>query len=286
MTGAPLHLVENAPPLWLDALPFPEGDTHKHARGALYCVTGGPADTGAARLAARAGLRVGAGLVTLLSPPSALLVNAAHVTAVMVRAFDGPDALGEALAGGAGCVIGPAAGVDAATRVNVLAILACGGPAVLDADALTAFEDDPQTLWAALHPACVLTPHAGEFRRLFGEAPATDALQARADALAAAAGRAGCTVLLKGAVTLVATPGEAIVASRHATPFLATAGSGDVLAGILGGLMAQGVAPHAAAAAAAWMHGEAGRRLGPGLIAEDLPEALPGILAGLYTARR
>jgi len=274
----PARVRENGPGLWDAAFPVPARGAHKHARGHLICVTGGPSSTGAARLGARAGLRIGAGLVTLLSPRAAVLVNAIHSTAVMVERFDGPETLAAAAGRAQAELIGPAAGVDQATRDNLLALLATPARAVIDADALTVFRDDPDALFARLRRDDVLTPHPGEFARLFGDLLETSANRIEAGVMAAA--RAGSVVLLKGADTVIAAPDGRVAVNTHSAPWLATAGSGDVLAGLVGGLAAQGMASFEAAAASAWLHGEAGRRGGPGLIAEDLPEALPAILAG------
>ena len=268
----------NAPSLWLPRFPWPAPGGHKHDRGRLYVVSGGVSHTGAARLAARAGLRIGAGLVTLLCPPPALLVNAAHLEAVMVRAFKGPDDLVAKAELASAVVIGPAAGVGEATAANVLALTATEAALVLDADALTSFQGDPERLFAALSDRHVLTPHAGEFERLF---PNLINHIGREAAAREAAKRCGAVVLLKGEDTVIAHPDGAAILNRHASPFLATAGSGDVLAGMIGGLLAQGMAPLDAASAAAWMHGDAGRRFGPGLIAEDLPDIIPAVLRGL-----
>jgi hydroxyethylthiazole kinase-like uncharacterized protein yjeF len=270
--------------LWSARWPWPTAASHKRARGRLIVVTGGASATGAARLAARAGLRIGAGLVTLYAPPSALLVLAMSSTAVMTRAFADAAELGSA-AGQCECVvIGPGAGVDEATRRNVLAVLGASPRAVLDADALSVFTDGTEALFETLGadgPRVVLTPHQGEFRRVF---PDLDLADDKLAAVRTAAARAGAVVLLKGADTIVAEPGGRAVINVHASPFLATAGAGDVLAGVIGGLMAQGMAPFDAAAAAAWLHGDAARRLGPGMIAEDLCEALPKALGDLYHA--
>ena len=273
--------VANGPDLWAARFPWPSDDGHKHDRGRLVVVSGGASHTGAARLAARAGLRVGAGLVTMLSPPGAVLVNAAHLEAVMLRAFANPAALAEACETASAVIIGPAAGVGEGTCANLRALLAGQAPLVLDADALTSFADDPAALFAHLRPLDVLTPHEGEFERLFPGLLA----EGRKAAARKAAARSGAVVLLKGPRTLIATPQGATVENRNASPFLATAGSGDVLAGIIGGLIAQGMASFDAACAAAWLHGEAARSFGPGLIAEDLPGLLPPVLKGLWEAR-
>jgi hydroxyethylthiazole kinase-like uncharacterized protein yjeF len=272
--------MENSPALWAAHLPQPGQGDYKHRRGHLKVVSGPMSSTGAARLAARAGLRAGAGLVTLLSPPSAVMVNAAHLTAIMLSSVDGSDELVEALQTASVVVIGPAAGVTPQTRQNVAAVLKSAARAVLDADALTVFADDPAAMFALLREADVVTPHTGEFERLFGDL--LDSAPNKIEAARQAAAKAGCVVVVKGADTVIAAPGGHVVVNTHATRWLATAGSGDVLAGILAGLMTQGVDTFLAAAMAAWIHGEAGRRIGAGLIAEDLEQQLPDILSALH----
>lgn len=269
-----VSLFENLPGLW--ALPWPSLESHKHARGQCMVVSGGVASTGAARLSARAALRAGAGLVTLLSPPDALIVNASAVTAIMVRKCDGAEAIANAAKAARAVVIGPAAGVHARTRESVERLLAQDAACVLDADALTVFQDDPEKLFAALRPGDVLTPHAGEFRRLFGDLLAQS--PTRIHAARAAAKRAGCVVLLKGPDTVIAAPDGRCAVTTAGTPFLATAGSGDVLAGIIAGLIAQDMASWEATCAGAWLHARSGEVVGPGLVAEDLSEALPSVL--------
>lgn len=277
---AATRAVENSPALWAAVMPQPGQGDYKHRRGHLKVVSGGMSSTGAARLAARAGLRAGAGLVTLLSPPSALMVNAAHLTAIMLSSVDGPDELAEAARTATVAVIGPAAGVTPQTRANVEVLLNSPARCVLDADALTVCAENPEALFARLRPGDVLTPHTGEFERLFGDLLSTASNKIEAGRQAAA--RAGCIVLLKGADTVIAQPDGQVVVNTHATRWLATAGSGDVLAGILAGLMTQGVDSFVAAAMATWIHGEAGRRVGAGLIAEDLEMHLPDILSALH----
>jgi NAD(P)H-hydrate epimerase len=174
-----------------------------------------------------------------------------------------------------GLLIGPGAGVDAATRRRVLAILATGKPTVLDADALTSFQDDHDALDRAIVGPCVLTPHEGEFKRLF-DSNGDKLTRARA-----AARRCGAIVVLKGSDTVIVAPGGAAIINSNAPPSLATAGSGDVLSGMILGLLAQGMDAFSAAAAAVWMHGAAAQMFGPGLIAEDLPDLLPRALRDL-----
>jgi hydroxyethylthiazole kinase-like uncharacterized protein yjeF len=261
---------------------------HKYSHGHAVVLAGGVGRGGAARLAARAALRVGAGLVTVLAPGAALIENAARLDAVMLRRCDGPDDLAGLLADARlnAVVAGPGLGVGARTRDMALAALAAGRGVVLDADALTSFAEDAPALFAACDPGrVILTPHGGEFARLFPDLADAAARGDRAAAAEAAAARAGATVLLKGPDTIVASPGArtAICAATYenAAPWLATAGSGDVLAGLAGGLLARGMAAPAAAETAAALHQALGRTLGPGLIAEDLPEAVPAALRAI-----
>ncbi|WP_291842616.1 NAD(P)H-hydrate dehydratase [Maricaulis sp.] len=271
--------LENAPPDWPGAR-LPDGMVHKHQRGRVAVFSGGASATGAARLAARASLRAGAGLVTVCSPPSASLVNGSHLTSEMLARWEGGDHTARLLTElrVQAAVLGPAMGVGPATREAVLSALTVGIPLVLDADALTSFAACPDALFDALHPACVLTPHQGEFDRVFG---AGRSGANKLDRTIDAAEKAGCTVLLKGPATVVATPRLTPRINGHASPWLATAGSGDVLTGIIASGLASGQVPHDAAAGAAWLHGDAGRLLGAGLIAEDLTEALPAVLQAL-----
>ena len=268
-----------------DVLPdLGKGQGHKYQHGHALVVSGGPGKTGAARLAARGALRIGSGLVTLVCPLRAQDEIAAQVTAVMVRNIDGPSGLSELLEDGRfnALCLGPGLGLTQSTADLVRAALSRRRPTVLDADALTRFERAPEALFEQLHEDVVLTPHLGEFRRLFrdlGDAMAAGLTPV--DAVRQAAERAGCTVLLKGAETVIANASGA--ASVHAAqeeraaPWLATAGSGDVLAGFMTGLMARGMAVMPAAETAVWLHVECALTFGPGLIAEDLPEMLPQV---------
>ncbi len=269
---------ENGPELWDAVFPTLEPSGHKYSRGHAVVVSGGASFTGAARLAARGALRVGAGLVTVASPPSAVLVNAAQLTSVMVRAFDGAEGLKELLSDERknAVVLGPGAGVGQETAALVRAILMSKRSAVLDADALTSFENNPAALFDLAHEQTVLTPHEGEFNRLF------PGLLEKADHRLAAAREAaetsGAVVLLKGPDSVIAHPDGRTAINTNAPPTLATAGSGDVLAGFIAGLQAQHLPAYEAASAAAWLHGECARAFGRGLIAEDLPEVLPEVL--------
>ena len=259
-------------------------------------LSGGVGKGGAARLAARGALRIGAGLVTVGCPPAALQENAGALDAVMVRALKGGEGLAEALGDkriNALC-IGPGLGVDRAAEMVAVA-LGGGGveprPTVLDADALTAMAGDAG-LFGALHEKCVLTPHAGEFARLWPDiaeklnAPAVKGpAYSKVDATREAAARASCVVLFKGADTVIAdAQGRCSINAaqyERAAPWLATAGSGDVLAGFITGLLARGFQPMQAAEAGAWLHVECALKFGPGLIAEDLPEVLPEVFRDL-----
>jgi len=278
----------NGPQLWSSAFPIPRLDGHKYSRGHAVVVSGEVSFTGAARLAARGALRAGAGLVTLATPRSALLVNAIASLAVMVRAADGAAELRELLADKRlnAVALGPGLGVGAQTRDLVAAALDGERAVVLDADALTSFAEQPDTLFAAIaaRPGrpVVLTPHQGEFGRLF-KTSGQEAERTSKLALARSAARAsGAIVLLKGADTVIAAPDGQAAINQNAPAWLATAGAVDVLAGMVAGLLAQGMPAFAAACAAAWLHGEAGNEAGPGLITEDLPDKLPAVYRRLF----
>ncbi|MGH1420375.1 MAG: NAD(P)H-hydrate dehydratase [Hyphomonas sp.] len=272
--------IENVPSLWMRQMPNPGPLGHKHSRGHMKVLSGGVASTGAARLTARAGLRIGAGLVTVLSPPSALIVNASQLTAVMVSSVADIDAFKRELDSAKSVVVGPGAGVTQGTYDRVIAALESEATVILDADALTVFEDKPTALFQALRKTDVLTPHIGEFRRLFGDL--LEKSDNKIDAVIEAAKQAGCIVLLKGQDTVIADAEGRVVVNNHAASWLATAGSGDVLAGFISGLICQGMEPLLATAMATWVHGEASRRIGAGLISEDLEQQVPNILSALH----
>lgn len=268
--------------------------THKYTHGHALVIAGGAGRTGAARLAARGALRIGAGLVTLGVAGSAQQEVAVQITALMLRRIEDAAGLAAVLEDARlnALCLGPGLGVERARELVPVALdtgrqTAGSAPAVvLDADAITAFADRPEALFGLLHPACVLTPHAGEFARLFpdiaerlNQIPTRGPAFSRVDATREAARRAGCVVLFKGPDTVIAHPdGRCSVnsASYHrAAPWLATAGSGDALAGFIAGLLARGFDPMRAAETASWLHVECALDFGPGLIAEDLPETLP-----------
>ncbi|UWQ76490.1 NAD(P)H-hydrate dehydratase [Leisingera sp. M658] len=267
---------------------------HKYSHGHALILSGGHGKTGAARLAARGALRIGAGLVTVGSPRSAMFENAANLTAIMLRQIDGAHGLVELMEDErlSAICLGPGMGRGADTQAMVFAALKEKRPTVLDADALTRFEMKPEVLFEVLHEDCVITPHGGEFARLFPDlaeklnAPATTGpADSKVDATREAAIRAGCVVLFKGPDTVIAAPdGRCSVNSAHyerSAPWLATAGSGDVLAGFITGLMARGFSPMQAAETAAYVHVECALEFGPGLIAEDLPEQIPAVFRKL-----
>jgi len=279
---------ENIPAFWRQSFPVPRVDGHKYSRGHAVVVSGDIASTGAARLSARGSLRAGAGLVTLASPRNALAVNASALSAVMVRAVDTVVEFAELLTDRRfnTCVIGPGAGLGGRTRDLVLTALSAKRSLVLDADALTSFAEAPDRLFEAIKvsqdPQVVLTPHEGEFPRLFSDISNKNPLRSKLERVRAAAERSGAIVLLKGPDTVVASPQGRAAVAANAPPWLATAGAGDVLSGMISGLLAQGVPAFEAACIGVWMHGEAAREAGPGLIAEDLPETMPAVFRRLY----
>lgn len=279
LATATVTCAENHPEIWRDLLPRFGAEQHKYHHGHAL-VLGGGVMTGAARLAARAAQRVGAGLVTVAAPPYATLVYASNLDSVLVHPVTTAedwcrqveDPRKNAL------LLGPGAGVSELLQAQVLAALATGKPTLLDADALTAFAAQPEKLFRALHPQVILTPHAGEFERLFGpQREFTDKLSL----VQRMARMVQCIVLLKGSDTVIAAPDGRAVINANAPPWLATAGSGDVLAGMLTGFLAQGVEVFTAACIATWLHGAAAHDFSPGMIAEDLVAALPQKLAKL-----
>lgn len=281
---------ENGPALWDDAFPRPAVDSHKYSRGHVGVFSGGPSATGAARLSAMAAARIGAGAVTMLSPANAIAANAAHLTSIILRKTDSMEEVQEFLGQRkpAALVFGPGLGPHPKVGRFAIELIAGAKEApktiVLDADAITSLAQQPDDFFAAAGrdgaPALVLTPHAGEFGRLFPDIAADDSLSKLGKARAAAK-RANATLVFKGPDTVIAAPTGRAAINANGTPLLATAGSGDVLSGMVAGLAAQGMPAFETACAAVWMHAEAARRFGPGLIAEDLPSALVPVLREL-----
>jgi NAD(P)H-hydrate epimerase len=276
-TVASLHpdMFVNNPDLWAGHIPWPGISGHKYNRGHVLAL-GGAQTTGAIRLASRAARRAGVGLLTVLAEPAALPLYAQDAPGVMVA----PIARFEDLMQDCrhnGVLVGPGAGVGDDTRRRVVYALHCARACVLDADALTSFADEPSTLFFAIQGPTVMTPHEGEFSRLFADMTGDKVVRARA-----AAKRSGAVIVLKGADTVVAAPDGRVAINDVFAPWLATAGSGDVLAGIIIGLLAQGMPAFEAASMAVWVHGQSGYEFGPGLIAEDIPDALPALLSQLW----
>jgi hydroxyethylthiazole kinase-like uncharacterized protein yjeF len=274
------HGRANEPALFADLFPWPRAEGHKYARGHAVVVSGGASATGAAKLAARAALRVGAGLVTVAAPPEAIPALSGTLQAVMTRPVQGAPGFAAMLADKRlnAILLGPGNGVSPLTRQRVLAALATQRAVVLDADAISAFAGDADTLFTAIKGPCVLTPHEGEFGRLF------DVSGDRVSRALAAAGRSGAVVVLKGPDTVIAAPDGRYAINANAPPTLATAGSGDVLGGLITGLLAQGMPAFEAACAGVWLHGAAAAAFGPGLIAEDLPDLVPAALRALLAS--
>ncbi len=270
-------LMRNEPGIWRAGIHWPGVDGHKYHRGHLL-VVGGASMTGAGRLVARAARRAGAGLLTVVADPSALPVYAADSPGIMTAPIANLDDLLKDCRHNA-LIIGPGFGVGDETCSRIIPLLHYCRCTVLDADALTSFAEQPSTLFFAIQGPTVLTPHEGEFARLFPDIEGDKLSRARA-----AAKRSGATVLIKGADTVIAAPDGRAAINAIDAPWLATAGSGDVLAGIIGGLMAQGMEMFDAACMGAWLHARVGADLGPGLIAEDIPEHLPVLLGELWHA--
>jgi hydroxyethylthiazole kinase-like uncharacterized protein yjeF len=267
---------ENGPDLWLEGFPWPQAESYKYKRGEVL-VLGGEEITGASRMTTEAASRAGAGMVTLAAPAKVWSLYATSLMNAIVRSFDGLAEFEAMLEDKRRNVIaiGPGTGVGAATRAYVLAALKTKRTVVLDADALTSFAEAPDVLFAAIEGPCVMTPHEGEFKRLF---------HLKGDKLARARGAAaqcGAVIVLKGSDTVIAAPDGRAVINSNAPPQLATGGTGDVLTGIVAALLAQGMAPFHAATAAAWLHGAAASAFGLGLVAQDLPNAIPGVLQTL-----
>jgi NAD(P)H-hydrate epimerase len=280
----------NGPELWGAAFPRLAVDAHKYTRGHAVVLSGGRLHTGAARLAARGALRAGAGLVTLASPEEALAVNAAHLTAIMLRPCDGPEDLEDLLADPRlnAVALGPALGIGEGTRALVSAALDAERAVVLDADAITSHAGDPEALARPGRHAGpgegawpVVTPHDGELARLLRGRDDILEHPSKIERARAAAALTQAVMVLKGPDTVIAAPDGRAAVNRNGSAVLGTAGSGDVLAGVIAGLLAQGMPSFEAACAGVWLHAEAGARFGPGLVAEDIPEGLPGVLREL-----
>ncbi|MSP42534.1 MAG: NAD(P)H-hydrate dehydratase [Alphaproteobacteria bacterium] len=285
--GTPLTVLDdiaprafaNAPALWGAHFPQRGPDDHKYTHGHAVVAGGGLAVTGATRLASIAALRIGAGLVTVAAPQDAFAAYAASLTAVMNRKVDGAAELDKMLADRRlnAALLGPGLGVGQAARDKIAVARGHGVCTVLDADALTSYEETPQALFNLLDEKCVLTPHEGEFSRLFPDLALKLSGEDRSSRARAAASRCGAVIVLKGADTVIAAPDGRAAINENAPPWLATAGSGDVLAGFVLGLLAQGMPAFEAACAAVWCHGACANTVGRGLIAEDLAPAMPTV---------
>jgi hydroxyethylthiazole kinase-like uncharacterized protein yjeF len=274
----------NEPDFWLRYFPRLKQDGHKYDRGHAVVVSGPMESTGAARLGARAAMRIGAGLVSVATSKAAFYINAAQLTSIMVSPYDGAGGLAEIFRADPrrnALLIGPGAGATPETRDNVAAALSSDAVAVVDAEGLTAFADDPAELFSLIQSrgaATILTPHKGEFDRLF---PELDNAESKLEQTKRAAEISGGVVVFKGPDTVVSAPDGLSAITEDAPPWLATAGTGDVLAGMITGLLAQSMSPFDAAVAGVWMHAELARTFGPGLIAEDMAEMMPPLLQRL-----
>ncbi len=273
--------LRNFPNLWLPHFPWPIANQHKYDRGHTIILGGAYTSTGATKIAAHCALRVGAGLVSVACHPDTLSFYATAFQAVMTKPIQNRQVFEKLISDArvTSILLGPGAGVTARTKNYVLSALNAKKAIVLDADALTVFAARPAELFHAIQAPCILTPHAGEFERLFGEI--TD----RAENALSAARLSKAIIILKGSETVITAPDGRVVINPPATPFLATAGSGDALAGICTGLLAQGMPAFEAACAAVWLHSTAAEKFGPGLIAEDISALLPPSLAQLYSPK-
>jgi ADP-dependent NAD(P)H-hydrate dehydratase / NAD(P)H-hydrate epimerase len=276
MSSLPIDTWENTPALWRDRLPQLQAAANKYSRGHALLYGGYPV-TGAARMAARAAARIGAGLTTIAVPEEGFSIYASALTSIMVQPLVKEHDFAQLLQDRryTGFSIGPGAGVNDATRARALAMLATGKPTVIDADAISVFASRTDELFRAIRGPCVITPHEGEFKRLF-ENSGDKLSRARR-----AARSSGAVVVLKGADTVIAAPDGRAIINSNAPATLATAGSGDVLGGLILGLLTQGMDAFLGAAAAVWVHGAAAADFGPGLLAEDLPDLTPSVLRRL-----
>ncbi len=270
-----MHVIlENTPDVWRRRIPWPTSESHKYTRGAAL-VRGGSVMTGATRLAGRAAQRMGAGLVTLAVPQSALPIYAESLESIIVKSCETVSDWKHLIEDGKNpaLLIGPGIGIGFQQCEEIITSLHAKRPTVVDADGITNFAAAPEKIFEALHDQCVLTPHEGEFEKLFGQSD-----DEKIKRTVNAAERARCIVLLKGAQTIIANPQGEVIVNHNAPPWLATAGSGDVLAGMILGLITQKMDIFLAAAAAAWIHGAIAARFGVGLIAEDIVAGIPAVL--------
>jgi ADP-dependent NAD(P)H-hydrate dehydratase / NAD(P)H-hydrate epimerase len=276
LDALPIDTWENDAALWLGKLPRLNPSDNKYGRGHALLYGGYPV-TGAARMAARAAARIGAGLTTVAVPEQALAIYASALTSIMVQPLIEPGDFQRLLSDAryTAFLIGPGAGVNETTRARALDLLQTTKPVLLDADAISVFAPQADALFQAIRGPCVITPHEGEFKRIF-DAAGDKLWRARA-----AAKRSGAIIVLKGSDTVIAAPDGRAIINSTAPPTLATAGSGDVLGGLILGLLAQGMDAFFAAAAGVWMHGAAAAEFGPGLLAEDLPDLIPAVLRRL-----
>jgi ADP-dependent NAD(P)H-hydrate dehydratase / NAD(P)H-hydrate epimerase len=272
----PVKLFANAPGLWIDAFPWPTAESHKYTRGHAVLL-GGTAMTGAARLASYAAQRIGAGLVTIAADPSVVPIYAAWRADLMVTAIDGAGGFRDLLSDKRlnAVLLGPGSGADERLAGAITAALDSEAALVLDADCFRVLADRANGLVGRLNDRVVMTPHEGEFSRVFGPP------QPRLTAALRVARETGATMVLKGSDTIIAAPGGKAVINTDAPPDLATAGSGDVLGGLIVGLLANRLSPLLAATIGCWVHGNAASLFGPGLLAGDLPDMVPKVLSGL-----
>ncbi len=270
-------IYENSPNLWISSFPFPEPQDNKYTRGHVVVASGGVDCTGAACLASISALRCGAGLVTVLSPKEALSIYASKLNSVMAKPFRNIKEFVQFISDKHKNVIvlGPGNGANEETAEKVKKALSLKKTCVIDADAISAFAGRGRSLFKMIKSPVVLTPHEGEFARIFDIKG--DKIKRAKDA----AKKSNADIVLKCTDTIIEAHDNRIVINTCATPNLATAGTGDVLSGIIAGLLAQRMDPFEAACAGVYLHSQAAKEFGIGLIAEDMPQILPAVLNGL-----
>ena len=271
-----MNIIQNNPNLWISSFPKPISTDHKYTRGMVLINCGPKSKTGAARLSARSAMRVGAGAVKIVCNSDVVDILEPQISVELIQVIYNKQDFQNLLKDKkiSSVLMGPGNGINNETKARTLMALAFVDHVVIDADAITAFADDPNELFIDCYPHTILTPHEGEFKKIFG----TDIANIDDRVLRAkeAAIRSNTTVVLKGANTIIASPNGDLVINKSKAAYLATAGSGDVLAGIIASLVGKNkMSAFDAACAGVWLHSTIGAYLGPGMIAEDIIDMIP-----------